>query len=785
MLTRLTSILELTTRRHTGSVLAIFAVAALVAGFFALQVRISPALDHLLLKDDPERARSHEIKQEFSNDEILVLAVDLGRPFDATDLRELDRLAERIAGIDGVEEVLALSTIEDVRGSDDGLDASALVDFDTLDERLDEIRMRVGDHPLYRQNLVSEDTSVLGLLVLLEVRNAQHDLNTEVTGQIMKLVSTDAAGHARGASGYSSSDGLGHSIWVSGYPAAEYESMRLVFRDLSVLTGPALLVVASLMYLAMRRTAAVALLVVLVAWVEIIALAWLGATGTPITLVSSIVPASLLAISSTYAIYFVGLLQRAAGDEDPATSVVRTITRPAIISALSSITGFLSLRLIPVDVIGQLGTGLAIGTCASALGTLVLLPAVAHRMALRIAQPRHTWLVRLSTLGVRFAQRPRLVLLCAAATSTVAVAGLTQLQIDSDPLNYWRSDSYHRQSDKFIVDRLSGTLPINVVVTSDVPGGVLEPSVLEFANELTHELERSPIVDRTISFLDYLQLMDEALTPELSGRRVLPSREHAAQYLLLYEAGGDPNDYRHYINYDRSALNVVARVRSRSSSEVLALRSRILAFADAAAPGVRVEVLGSWFQFSKAMDAITGGMVSGLVVALGLIAVVMTVSLRSLRFGLVATIVNGLPIVFCLGALGWAGIPLSFGTSIVGCVALGLAVDDTAHVLGHLSSSRPLVRTYEDVGPALILTTLSLGAGFAAVGLSEFVPISLFGLGTTLTLLVALLADLFLLPSILVVFGLAYVEPQIRRRPAPVGNGYTFEPLAAAYDNSH
>jgi predicted RND superfamily exporter protein len=85
----------------------------------------------------------------------------------------------------------------------------------------------------------------------------------------------------------------------------------------------------------------------------------------------------------------------------------------------------------------------------------------------------------------------------------------------------------------------------------------------------------------------------------------------------------------------------------------------------------------------------------------------------------------------------------------IGCIALGLAVDDTAHVLGHIDARRTLAEVYERVGHPLVATTLGLGVGFLVLGLSEFSAVRLAGIATALTLFLALAADILVMPSLL------------------------------------
>ena len=300
-----------------------------------------------------------------------------------------------------------------------------------------------------------------------------------------------------------------------------------------------------------------------------------------------------------------------------------------------------------------------------------------------------------------------------------------------------------------------------MVLSTGTPDGALQPETLRFARSLLEEAQSSEIVTRTLSVLDFLELIDEALDPSTRGqtleqRRFLESEELAAQYLLLLENDGDTDDYQRFVDFERSALNLFLKVDSRSSSEVLRLREGLHDFVNRSAelpPGTEVEVLGTWLLFPKAMDGISRHMIQGLVAATVAILVLMTVSLGSLSLGLASVIPNLLPVLVCVGAMGWLGVPISFVTSITGCLALGLAVDDTAHVLGHLVEGNGLEDTYREVGPALLQTTLCLGVGFLVRLFSDFLPIVHLGIATALTLTVALLCDIFLLPSLLALFG--------------------------------
>ena len=514
----------------------------------------------------------------------------------------------------------------------------------------------------------------------------------------------------------------------------------------------ALLAVLLLVYYDTRRLLAGVLLVLLLAWSELVACAWLVISDTPLSMISSIVPTLLLATSATYAIYFLGLLRGVSEQPEPGVAVLDLLTQPVLISGVSTGIGFLALRFMDAESIRAAGTAAAGGIAASVAGTLLLLPALATHLDLRIPKREAPGLSRVADLGIRLAARPWLTVSVFLTVLVAAIPGLLRLRVHSDVLEHFSPQSDLRKSSAFIQTHLAGNWILNLVVRADGPESVLEPEVLGFTHELVQMVEADPIVDRTLSFLDYIALMDAALLPNEVPRTVLPSRAMAAQYLLLYEAGGDPEDYRHYINHDRSALNVFVRTNA-GSSEFLHLRARVAEFAEEAPSGVTVQTLGSAYLSYKAMEGIATSMVTGLLTAGLLIVLVMAFTLRSVPLALIAAIPNATPILLCLSALGWLGWPLSMGTSMVGCIALGLAVDDTAHVLAHVTRGRPLRSVYAIVGKPLVLTTVALGSGFCALLLSEFETIAILGGATALTLLVALICDLWLLPSLLVLIG--------------------------------
>ncbi len=770
------SVLQKLVQTYPRLIILLFGLAFVIGLVPATKIQIHPGLDYFLLQNDPDRARNQEIKAEFKNDEMLMVGIDLGRPLTASDLALLASLRREIESLPSVSDVIDLTSVEDVRADEQGfLDTSGLVGEELLagtatPEELaasfERLLARIDGHRLVDGNLIADDRRAVSMFIVptLEGDRASGAINQEVVTDTARIL-----------------ERAPWATWVGGYPAAEVDSTRIGLRDLGVLTSAALVLVLILAVTILRHWGVVLFVGVLAAWSNVLATAWLSLVGAPFTAVSATLPTILVATAGAYGLYAFALL-RSAGAEDPffdlspGARLVARLARPCTISALSTSAGFLSLTLMPIEVLKHLGAGLAVGILGALAASLLLLPALAQVFGFEPPPPRRIQLLsQIAQYGVERAERPWRAVLVTLLLVAVVVGGVFRLRLESDPITYWKADSFHRLSDGFLSDRFDGSLWVNLVLSTEEGEGALAPSVLRFAHGAIETAMADPIVTRSVSLLDYLALIDDAMNPEPPGepdseRRYFTSPALAAQYMVLYESSGSPEDFEYYVNFDRSALNVFLKVDSRSSKAVLDLRQRLLGFA-AETPtrpaNLDVEVLGTWLLFPKAMDGIVRNMLRGLAVAVALITLLMMASLRSFKLGLLSMIPNVVPIATCLGLMGWTGIPLSFVTSITGCLALGLAVDDTAHVLGHLGGKgnhhprQALSAIYERVGPALLVTTVCLGLGFLVLLFSDFQPIAHMGLATAITLVVALAADLFLLPSLLRLVGWPLHEAEL------------------------
>jgi predicted RND superfamily exporter protein len=269
------------------------------------------------------------------------------------------------------------------------------------------------------------------------------------------------------------------------------------------------------------------------------------------------------------------------------------------------------------------------------------------------------------------------------------------------------------------------------------------------------------LVRKTYSIVDILEDLNQAFHEGDPAWHVLPeSRELVAQYLLLYEMSGG-EEAQQYVSADYRRASLELRLRLAMTSDTAELVERI--DAELAARPVEASVLsmtGIGALWLKLLDYIVSSQIQGFLLAFTAIALMMIVTFRSFTVGMISMLPNLAPVLLTLGAMGWLGIPLDYNKITIAAVAIGIAVDDTIHMVlryrhefeVHGNYERALDAAIEDVGRALVITSVALVAGFLVLLLSVLHAQAVYGILLATTIVTALVADFLLMPVLILTF---------------------------------
>ncbi len=427
---------------------------------------------------------------------------------------------------------------------------------------------------------------------------------------------------------------------------------------------------------------------------------------------------------------------------------------------------------IDVYVSGGLVVVAPIGVMLSLLYVRVLLPALlAIFPTRRSAQPQAAYIQnRLSgalvQLGSFATRRARLVGGACVAIIAVGAVGVSQLRISQFPMNWFPENDPMRLAGEFIDRELRGANTLEVVIHTGRENGLHDPEIMRRIERTMQEAEKYDdgeiYVAKALSIVDIAKESHKALNENRQTFYAIPSeRELLAQELLLFENSGS-DDFEKFTDSSFRLARVSLRLPMVDDLHFPVLVAAIEdLFHEAMGDGMTIETTGLGTLFGRTFSVINITMARSYLLAFVIITHLMILLIGNLRQGLVSMLPNLLPIFLTLGLMGASGISLDNSTLLVGCIIIGLAVDDTIHFMHkfqryYSQSGDPELavrNTLETTGTALFFTTLVLTSGFMVMTLAYMRNIMAFGMLAAFATIVAFLADVVLAPALLVLIS--------------------------------
>jgi uncharacterized protein len=459
--------------------------------------------------------------------------------------------------------------------------------------------------------------------------------------------------------------------------------------------------------------------------------------GYPLNMVTIMLPTVLIALSVADTTHLIHAFHAARDDGVDggvaAERAVRVIAWPCAGTTLTTVAGFLAFAGSSVLPVFQLAVFGAFGVATAWVLTMTggaVLQAALWRGRSRPASSA-------ARVGMRFVngwwtlvRRHPLTTMTAFAAGGATLLGLRALEADTDYVRFFRSDA--RVPSEYRALQRAGFPQNPLILVLDLPAGegALAMHWLSM-DAFARRLETLPGVHEVLS---PFALAPSAEALGAAGRELgmLSERGNRVQLTLMM-------DYP-------------------SSQRVLATVTRIRALGDTMLPAdVRLTPTGTSLLFARMDEGVIRTQRQSLAVVCVICFALLALLFRSWWLGVVGMVVSLYPVAMVLGLMGLWQIPLNMATVLIAGIAVGLAVDDTIHFVhswqGHRRKGADPQTACDaamaDVGLRMVMTSVILIGGFAAMGFSDFMPTAQFGLLSSVTILLALAADLTLLPIIL------------------------------------
>jgi predicted RND superfamily exporter protein len=755
---------------HPRAVLAVVALISLAAlGALVrvdppgLRLQIDPSTEPLLPRGDPARASYERAVREFGGDEVFVIALEFdGDVFTRENLGLLQRVHREIARLDGVRQVQSLADTVSFayQAEEDWIDVGRLMEeVPETDAGLAALRARALADPLLRRNVISPDGRAAGIAVRFGEMSDGAFIASRLDERIAAIVAA--------------AEGPGVRAHVAGRPHAKAAVYRGVVRDLTLLVPIAVAVLAVVLAFATGSRRGVVLPLANALAAALWTFAAMALLGRPITILTSMLGPELLAIGSVFGVHLVaGYDEERRGPGGAREIARRTLEHesvPIAISAATTMIGFGALCLSDVPAVIEFGAFAVLGLgCIAVLAQSALpallallpphrevsaLPPLLARWSERAVLEMERALARIAATSARHAEAWIAAGLVAAGVSAYAIP---RIVIDTDYLSFFHEDAPVRQDFAAVSRLLAGAIPLYLVLEGGGAGTFRDPASLRGIEALQARVDGLDGVSRTASVADTLRRINRAVEADDPAAERIPDDRAAVSELLQL---APKQEMERFVNVNHSRANLVVRTGEVGSAAVRDLTARLsVAMRETLPADLRGEAVGNAILLARSADGIAGSQLQSVGSAAAAIFALVSLALRSLRLGAIAMIPNLLPVAMYFGLLGLGAAPLSLPTSLIGSVALGIAVDDTVHFLVRYRRERRAGASPAEAarvtglrtGLPIVTAALMLSSGFAVIALSSFATLQEFGALFAVTVLFCIVAELLLMPALLV-----------------------------------
>ena len=747
--------LRLSVARFPKASLLLPLVLVLVCAAGVSQLKFNVDYRVFFAKDNPQLAAFNHIQDNFSASEklLLVYTPSSGDVFTPLALQAVQAATRELWKTPYSTRVDSISNFQRTSAQGDELLVDDLIpdDLELNQHNLAAIKTYTLNEPILVNRLISADSDVTGLLVTI---NKPGNSPREAAAIVA---------HGHQVEALIKQIDPGARVDLTGMIMMSNTFSESARTDMATLLPLMLLIVVlGLRFFLQSWKACMGIVLVIV----FSALGGMGAggwMGIQLSSPSAVAPMIILTIAVAHSVHIANTflrLQLISSGSNNADTAIADNLKPMMIAGGTTLIGFITMNFSDVPPYHDLGNIVSVGVTLATLLSLSFLPAFLH---MTNATPKRELIVNRyiipPVLGL-ISQRSVLTLLVVGGCTIGLMLFIGNNRLNDEFVEYFDHSTDFRIATDYTDEHLTGIYSAELAISRKGSDSASDPVLLAELDEFKNWLLAQPEVRHVASISDTFKQINQNLNGGSSDQYRLPdSADLSSQYLLMYEMslpfGLDVSDK---LSMDRRSTRMVVTLHNISSLEMLDLEARMQQHINTLYPQWETLCSSPMLMFAHIGQKNIKSMMAGVLVALLLISIVLAVTFKSVRFGLLSLLPNLVPIMAVFGLWGLTVGELGLSMALVGGMCFGVVVDDTVHLLSRYLKTRnqglegapALEQVLAHSGAPILITSLLLAAGFLLLGTSSFKLNSDLGSATGLIILVALAFDLLVIPAWLV-----------------------------------
>lgn len=748
--------------RYRIANLVVIGLLTLVMAFMATRVQLSYEMARMLPASDSTSIDYENFKTTFGQDGAVVFAgLTTDNLFNPRALRLLDSLTRQIKTTPGIEEVLSptrlFALVKDTIRKQFVM-KPLMQRLPVNQAEADSFRMALMEQPFYQGLIFSTDGQVALMTITLDKKMLNNRARVALIDSLRAR--TEVFGKATGV-----------TVSFSGLPYIRTVTSRTIEKELRMFVLLSLLITAVILFVLFRSGKAVLFPVVIVVISVIWTMGIIALLGFKITILTGVLPPLIIIIGIENCIFLLNKYHSEyldhGGKVRALSRVVERIGGANLLTNATTAAGFAAFIITGNAILVEFAVVATLSILTVYLLTLFLIPIFFSLMP--EPQQYQTSHITKGTIGVlvewvvwQVQYRRKIIYLTTFALVVVGIVGVMRLSTSGRIVDDIPHDDALYQDLVFLEHHFNGVMPLEISIDTRKKRGVMRTDNLARIDKLQKVLAEYPELSRPLSVVEVAKLSRQAFFGGDPGQYSLPSnneRNFIVAYLPKTKAAKRTvMDAFADSTLQKTRVSVqMANVGTDDINRITrSLRPRIDSIFNP--QKYEVKITGTSVVFLKGTSYLTTNLMQSLVLALIIIAILMALLFTSARMIAISLVPNLIPQLLTAALMGYAGIPIKPSTILIFSIALGISVDNTIHFLSRYRLQlrlnewdirQSVIKALGETGNSMIYSSLVLFFGFSVFVLSTFGGTEAMGYLISFTLLVALLSNLFLLPSLL------------------------------------
>ncbi len=594
----------------------ILVVLTFLPNALLIKLNINNAPKVLFPADEPAVVIDNQVREQFPTDQVMVFLFEGVALYSDGFLNAYHDLSENLKEHEKIQKIMSITTQEHISGSAEGFFVNPLIDVDALDDShpRDRPAMIQADR-FANRGLIAKDGSALSLVVI--PKDADNSIQRlELYNDIKQMIKDVRL--------------EGYVKAVAGQVPVDIAQLESMLRDNMIFIPATTIIGLVLIWLLFRRVLAVFVAGSVIGVIVSTTIALYVLFDQPFTLIASITPPLLSALTIATLVHFFNAMQHASLrgyiGRIRVKKALEEIFRPAVFTALTTSAGLASLGLSPIPAIATFGLIASVGVVLVFLVVMYMVPPLFIRWdhsPWPNSQSGLGWmnaLVRgMGRIGLRY---PLPVIGVALLLLGAGIPQILNIKTETNLQEFFKQDHEVRQSTSRIDEKLVGSMPLEVVFRSEEFDAFKDPELLARIKQFQDWAESLPEIDKSTSLVDFIEEMNWGFHEENDEFRSLPEdAELISQYLLVY----DGEDLFDIVDQDFQVARVTLNLNVHSAREIQGVLDTINAYLDENFTDINADIAGSGRLFADMVDLLISGQVSSLGGALILIFVLMII----------------------------------------------------------------------------------------------------------------------------------------------------------------